>query len=90
MSNLEPEISLYEDLRALDGGAQGLDVILDILKLANRVLEPGGLVYLEVDPCHPVILPDQLIKQSIPFKVLETIKDFTGKDRFMILGRELV
>jgi len=88
LSNLEPEISLYEDLRALDGGAQGLDVILDILKLANRVLEPGGLVYLEVDPCHPVILPDQLIKQSIPFKVLETIKDFTGKDRFMILGRE--
>jgi len=88
LANLEPEISLYEDLRALDGGAQGLDVILDILKLANQLLVPDGLVYLEVDPCHHHILPDQLVKQSLSFKVLETIKDFQGKNRFMILGRE--
>lgn len=88
LANLEPEISLYEDLRALDGGAQGLDVILDILKLANQLLVQDGQVYLEVDPCHPLLLPDQLIKQSLPFKVLETIKDFRGKNRFMVLGRE--
>jgi release factor glutamine methyltransferase len=88
LANLESEISLYEDLRALDGGAKGLDVILDILKLANRLLVPDGVVYLEVDPCHPLILPEQLLKQSLPFKVLQTVQDFQGKDRFMLLGRD--
>ncbi len=34
-----PEILLYEDLRALDGGPDGLDVVLPILKLADKV--PG-------------------------------------------------
>ncbi len=35
-----PEILLYEDLRALDGGSDGLDVILPILNLADKVLPP--------------------------------------------------
>jgi release factor glutamine methyltransferase len=34
-----PEILLYEDLRALDGGSDGLDLILPILNLADKV--PG-------------------------------------------------
>jgi methylase of polypeptide subunit release factors len=33
-----PEILLYEDLRALDGGPDGLDVILPILNLADKVV----------------------------------------------------
>ena len=88
LSNLEPEISLYEDLRALDGGARGLDVILDILKLADMMLVPDGLVYLEVDPCHPHILPEQLIKQCIPFKIIKVIKDFQDKERFLVLSKD--
>merc|ERR1712059_68094 len=52
LMDLAPEISLYEDLRALDGGAEGLDVILPILDLAGKCLVDGGRVLLEVDPCH--------------------------------------
>lgn len=37
LASVAPEISLYEDLRALDGGADGLDVILPILQLADKV-----------------------------------------------------
>lgn len=37
LTALAPEICLYEDLRALDGGPQGLDVILPIIKLADKV-----------------------------------------------------
>jgi len=88
LTNLNPEISLYEDLRALDGGARGLDVILDILKLADEVLVPDGLVYLEVDPCHPHILPEQLIKQCIPFKITKVLKDFQDKERFLVLSND--
>ena len=37
LASLEPEISLYEDLRALDGGPDGLDVVLPIIQLAFKV-----------------------------------------------------
>jgi len=84
---LDPEISLYEDLRALDGGAEGLDVILNILKLAEKVLTPEGQVFLEVDPCHPMILPDRLSDQKLGFTIAEVLEDFNGKNRFLVLTR---
>jgi len=82
LSQLQPEIHAYEDLRALDGGAEGLDVILPILNLAARLLNTkDAFVALEVDPCHPYILPNKLVE----FYAAETIKDFNDKDRFMVL-----
>ena len=87
LAQLSPQIALYEDLRALDGGADGLDVILSILELASSRLRPGGLVILEVDPCHPYILPEKLEKKNIKFTVEKTVQDFAGKDRFMVLKK---
>ena len=50
-----PEILLYEDLRALDGGSDGLDVILPILKLADKVASFGCLgCLLKVAQLHSV------------------------------------
>ena len=87
LAKLSPQIALYEDLRALDGGADGLDVILSILELATSRLRPGGLVILEVDPCHPYILPEKLKNKNIKFTVEKTVQDFAGKDRFMVLKK---
>ena len=87
LAKLAPQIALYEDLRALDGGADGLDVILSILELATTRLRPGGLVILEVDPCHPYILPEKLKDKNIQFTVEKTVQDFAGKDRFMVLKK---
>jgi len=88
---LAPEISLYEDLRALDGGADGLDVVLAIVQLAERVLpaDGGGKIFLEIDPCHPHVLPRRLETMQPPttFKIAETIKDYRGVDRFLVLAR---
>ena len=83
LAKLAPEIHVYEDLRALDGGAEGLDVILPIMELAENVLKDPdhGFVALEVDPCHPHILPPKLDT----FYVAEVIKDFRDKDRFMVM-----
>jgi len=83
LANLEPEIHVYEDLRALDGGAEGMDVILQLLELASRVLHKNksAFVALEVDPCHPHILPPKLEQ----FYASEVIKDFREKERFMVL-----
>ena len=87
LAKLAPQIFLYEDLRALDGGAEGLDVILAILELANTRLRSDGRVLLEVDPCHPHILPEKLENKNSKFYVEKTIKDFAGKDRFMVLKK---
>jgi len=87
LPKLSPQIALFEDLRALDGGAEGLDVILPILELAGNKLSPGGLVILEVDPCHPYILPEKLEKLQHRFEVEEVVKDFAEKERFMVLKK---
>jgi len=83
LANLEAEIHVYEDLRALDGGAEGMDVILQVLELASKVLKKdnSAFVALEVDPCHPLILPPKLEH----FYASEVIKDFRDKERFMVL-----
>lgn len=87
LAQLSPQIALYEDLRALDGGAEGLDVILSILDLATAKLRPEGCVILEVDPCHPYILPEKLEERNIKFHLEKTVKDFAGKDRFVVLRK---
>jgi len=83
LPQIQPEIYLYEDLRALDGGPEGLDVILPILTLAAKLLnhKESSFVALEVDPCHPHILPPKLDK----FYLSETIQDFNKRDRFLVL-----
>lgn len=87
LMTLAPEIHLYEDLRALDGGAEGLDVILPIIELAGEKLSTGGLVMLEVDPCHPHLLPSKLDSLSSTFMVDRVVEDIREKERFMVLRK---
>lgn len=85
---LQKEITLYEDLRALDGGSHGLDVILPILKFASHRLVDGGHIALEVDPCHPLILPDEIAKcPEINLKLKSVHTDLHDKDRFIIFEK---
>ncbi|XP_044182412.1 MTRF1L release factor glutamine methyltransferase-like isoform X3 [Acropora millepora] len=44
MLQLQPEISKYEDVEALCGGRDGLDVIKEILRLSAKILKPNGLL----------------------------------------------
>lgn len=48
IQNLEPEISLYEPLQALDGGMDGLDAYRQIAAQIPAHLTPQGKVILEV------------------------------------------
>lgn len=86
LMSLPPEITVFEDLRALNGGNFGLDVILDIVKLSRKLLKPGGKIYLEVDPCHPHLLPPKLGQLPQPHFSLQSVhKDFNEMERFVIL-----
>ncbi|MBI1845500.1 MAG: peptide chain release factor N(5)-glutamine methyltransferase [Candidatus Rokubacteria bacterium] len=47
LAGLEPEVREHEPALALDGGADGLDVIRRLVADAPRVLRPGGRLVLE-------------------------------------------
>ncbi|XP_011863716.1 PREDICTED: hemK methyltransferase family member 1-like [Vollenhovia emeryi] len=81
---LQPEIRIYEDIRALDGGDDGLKVIKPLLKYAAKALKPGGHLFVEVDPTHPEYI--QFFTNKYPdFKLhyAHTYKDFCNNDRFV-------
>ncbi|KAJ8686224.1 hypothetical protein QAD02_022018 [Eretmocerus hayati] len=85
---LQLEISLYEDIRALDGGEDGLKLIKPILKFASRRLKPGGFLLLEVDSSHPEKIKDlvrDLYANELSFDF--THKDFRDVDRFVEISK---
>uniref|UniRef100_A0A336MN26 peptide chain release factor N(5)-glutamine methyltransferase n=1 Tax=Culicoides sonorensis TaxID=179676 RepID=A0A336MN26_CULSO len=81
---LEDDIKVFEDLRALDGGRDGLVVINNILKVAEIHLNKNGVLWLEVHPTHSTILKERFphgASNSLVFE--ESLKDFCGKNRFI-------
>ncbi|XP_020287445.1 hemK methyltransferase family member 1 isoform X2 [Pseudomyrmex gracilis] len=81
---LQTEIKIYEDLRALDGGDDGLKVIKPLLKYTAKVLKPGGSLFLEVDPAHPEYIQFFTTKYSdLKLCHEHTYKDFCNNDRFV-------
>lgn len=79
---------LYEDLRALDGGPDGLDVIKSILKFSSKRLRLQGHLWLEVnsqDPSHSELIQTYLNehKSSLNLDFIACYKDMFDKDRFV-------
>lgn len=85
MKVLEPEISLYEDLRALDGGPDGLDTIKVILTFAADKLQPQGHLWLEIEPTQPKLIETYIAERSdaLSMKFVSSYKDMFGKERFV-------
>ena len=50
--NLPPNVRGYEPAEALFAGEDGLDVISRALEQAPAYLNPGGRIFLELDPCN--------------------------------------
>uniref|UniRef100_A0A1B6FCN0 Methyltransferase small domain-containing protein n=1 Tax=Cuerna arida TaxID=1464854 RepID=A0A1B6FCN0_9HEMI len=86
--DLQPEIKLYEDLRALEAGRDGLRVIKSLLLLAQSILRPGGLIFLEVDTSHPKLIQKWVADcPQLNITFVKTVKDFCDKDRFVELRK---
>ncbi|XP_016847067.1 MTRF1L release factor glutamine methyltransferase isoform X3 [Anolis carolinensis] len=74
----------YEDLGALDGGSDGMNIIREILHLACYLLKDYGSVFLEVEPRHPEMVKNWLRGHpDLSLVVCGTHKDFCGKLRFL-------
>ncbi len=82
---LQPEIQ-WEPVRALDGGADGLDQIRTLLHQAPEKLKPHGIILLELDP-EQVPPVRELAQELFPEAELSVEKDLAGLDRMFVINR---
>lgn len=78
------QVSIYEPRVALNGGKDGLAVIIQLLELIPRCLNKPGVVLLEIqfDQAAPII---QKIQKILPGAVVSVIKDYSNHDRIIRL-----
>jgi release factor glutamine methyltransferase len=79
-------VKLHEPTHALRGGAEGLDVIAQIVESAYGVLKPGGMVGLEVAAVHAQRVC-QMLSASGQFDDCCVLQDTDGLDRVVMAIR---
>ena len=88
MAALEPEVATHEDDQALCGGADGLDVVRDVLRAAPLLLDPSGprTVWMEVDTSHPPLI-DEWLREApqaeLRLEMRRWLPDACGRPRFV-------
>ncbi len=68
-----------EPLLALDGGADGLDIIRTLISAASKKLNPGGRIFLEAGSEQMMSIKEILLENT--FTGIEITKDLAGLDR---------
>lgn len=79
LADLQREVR-HEPMLALDGGRDGLDLYRRIAEEADRHLNPGGAVYLEVGIGQATAVLS-LLKMNLNCAACGTTKDLNGIDR---------
>ena len=83
-SRLEPELREHEPRLALDGGADGLDLIRALLRQAPRYLLPGGCLALEIGEGQAEAL-GRSVEALLPGAAWRVERDLAGKDRVFLV-----
>ena len=79
---LSAEVKDFEPRMALDGGADGLDIIRRIIKEAPEHLKSGGMLLMEIgDDQGPAVI--DLAAQTGAYREARVIKDLAGRDRIL-------
>jgi release factor glutamine methyltransferase len=81
LARLAPEV-LREPRLALDGGADGLSVIREVVRLAAEHLRPGGGLFLEMDRGQGARVRRLLAAAGL--RAIEIRRDAQGLERFAI------
>lgn len=79
IGTLEPEVRDYEPLRALDGGADGLELIRRIIDGARKHLVRGGSLYIETGYDQGAAVTGLMTDAG--FINVKVYKDYAGLDR---------
>lgn len=75
-------VTRYEPRLALDGGADGLDLVRRLLGQAAAALNPGGLVLLEIGADQGAAV-EALARAAFPQAGVEVLPDYAGLDRIV-------
>lgn len=74
------EVSQYEPVLALDGGADGLDLVRRLIIQAPAVLRPAARILLEIGYDQGERTAE-ILREAFPTAVVEIFKDLAGHDR---------
>lgn len=73
----------HEPVLALDGGADGLDLIREVVDHLPRVLAPGGAVGFEIDPSQSTEV-QRLLRIALPNHRVMVVHDLAGDERHIV------
>jgi release factor glutamine methyltransferase len=81
---LVPEIRDHEPRAALDGGADGLDLIRRLLLTAGPFLQPGSAILLEIGASQGAAVTT-LAREQFPLASVQLVQDYAGLDRLVVV-----
>ena len=84
LPTLDPEVSIFEPAEALDGGADGLDLVRRLLREAPARLKPGAIVLLELDP-RQFGTARAFAAEAMPAADARSVRDLAGRERVLVL-----
>jgi len=85
IASLMPEVRLYDPLRALDGGSDGLDGCRAIAADAFRLISPGGILVVELGAGQ--LAAARSLFTAAGLTVLSLRSDLSGVPRALVLRR---
>lgn len=84
VSELSPDVRLFDPAAALDGGQDGLDAYRAIADGAGGFLQPDGVIGLEIGFDQRVAVTN--IFEKTGFTLVEAAKDYGGNDRVLVFA----
>ncbi len=84
---LDDGVKLHEPALALKGGADGLDLIRQLLHQATVKLKSGGAIFLEIG-WQQGKAAQSLAQSAFPKAQIDLISDFAGHDRIVVIKTE--
>ncbi|MCM3886377.1 peptide chain release factor N(5)-glutamine methyltransferase [Frankia sp. R82] len=84
-ATVEPEVGVHDPAAALWGGPDGLQIVRAVVRLAARLLRPGGLLVVEHADGHGASAP-ALLRADGRWQDVADHPDLGGRDRF-VTGR---
>ena len=83
LKELQMEVR-WEPQEALDGGADGLDIIRDLLSQAPDKIRDDGILLLEINPDQAAPLKE-LARSQFPDALISVEQDLAHLDRYLII-----
>jgi release factor glutamine methyltransferase len=86
IGNLQPEVSRFEPVPALDGGPDGAECLAQIIQTAPRYLRPSGSLLMEMGYDQAALL-EGVARKAGCYEEPVFLKDYSGLDRVVHLQK---